>query len=86
MAPGPSAALLPEPQRHQDHKDIFKISGVLFPLRISAFLCASAVKCADNLFTAEPQRNAEKKFELRHNLKSFRVLCVFVVKPGEARS
>src|SRR5215203_5163713 len=36
-------------------------------LRISAFLCASAVKCADNLFTAEAQRNAEIRRENRHH-------------------
>ena len=45
--------------------------GVLFSLRISAFLCVSAVnRLSAHIYRrgAEAQRNAEKKFELRHNL------------------
>src|SRR5829696_5406647 len=41
-------------------------SGVLFSLRISAFLCASAVKCAETSLPQKrrgTQRLAEKRFQ-----------------------
>jgi hypothetical protein len=46
-------------------------SALVSPLRISAFLCASAVQSFSHLFTAEAQRNAEIRREVLEALPSW---------------
>src|SRR5215203_3004364 len=50
------------------------VGGVLFSLRISAFLCVSAVNRLSAHFTAEAQRNAEiRREEIRIKTQTYRV-------------